>query len=146
MHIYWCTHVASHRHKGTELITQCTSVYNCCAHGMVHTQVTYEHIHGTCMQCTRDGEHTQHNRTVHAGSTCVHTTHMCLCTRMEASVAPPNGHFGVDNRGLWGGGGAGGLCAGGHSLQLQVGQTLALTGRHLGTQLEYRVPPWGSQM
>lgn len=86
---------------------------------------------GTCMQCTRDGEHTQHKCTVHAGSACVHTTHTCLCTRMEASVAPPNGHFGVDNRGLWGGGGAGGLCAGGHSLQLQVGQTLAVTGRHL---------------
>ena len=44
VHIYWCTHVASHRHKGTELVMECTSVYNCCAHVMVHTQETYEHM------------------------------------------------------------------------------------------------------
>ena len=43
VHIY-ATHVASHRQKGTELVTECTSVYNCCAHVMVHTQVTYEHM------------------------------------------------------------------------------------------------------
>lgn len=74
----------------------------------------------------------------------MHTTHTCLCTRMEASVMPPNCYLGADNRGLGVSRGVEGLSAGGHSLQLHVGQTLAVTGRHLGTQWEGRVSPWGS--
>ena len=98
----------------------------CSAHVMVST-------HNTSALCLLEAH------------VCIQHTRVCAHV-WKASMAPPNGHLGVDNRGLCGGGGAGGLCAGGHSLQLQVGQTLAVTGRHLGTQLEYRVPPWGSQM
>ena len=59
---------------------------------------------------------------------------------------PPNCYLGVDNRGLGVSGGVEGRSAGGHSLQLHVGQTLAVTGRHLGTQWEGRVSTWGSPM
>lgn len=37
VHIYWCTRAMLHRHKGTDLIMECTSVYNCCARVTVHT-------------------------------------------------------------------------------------------------------------
>lgn len=60
-------------------------------------------------------------------------THAC-----KASAAPPSCHLGVDHRGLGVGRGVGGLSAGGHGLQLHVGQTLAVTGSRLGTTVGRR--------
>ena len=56
----------------------------------------------------------------------------------------PKAQLGVDNRGLGDRAGPRAAEAGGHSLQLSVGQPLVVSGWHLETQGNSGVIPWGS--
>ena len=56
----------------------------------------------------------------------------------------PKAQLGVDNRGLGDRAGPRAAEAGGHSLQLSVGQPLVVSGWHLETQGNSEVIPWGS--
>ena len=60
------------------------------------------------------------------------------------SVGFPKAQLGVDNRGLGDRAGPRAAEAGGHSLQLSVGQPLVVSGWHLETQGNSGVMPWGS--
>ena len=60
------------------------------------------------------------------------------------SVGFPKAQLGVDNRGLGDRAEPRAAEAGGHSLQLSVGQPLVVSGWHLETQGNSGVIPWGS--